>query len=569
MAGTAQAQTLFNYQPMPAIQSAVAGPDGHIWFTSTAGQIGYTFPGGGTSVFSDQPSAGAAPDAIIVGPDGNYWFAEPGINSVGQVTPVGVITEYPVGVALQDMTVGPDGNIWFTAANAAGSNIVGKLALNGTATLYPLGTTPDQGVGAIRSGSDGNLWVVANLVPAIEKVSTAGKLLSTYALPGAVPPNGLTLGPDGALWFTGKSAGIVGRITPDGTATSFSAGITARGLEGIALGPDGNLWFAEEAPAIGRITPTGAVTEFLNYNPDGNFPAPDQPSVSRTMTAGPDKNSMWFDTANGYNGLVLADSSPLSASILPGGRTVVLGRPATVFATMVNSAPNALTNCQIAMPGGSNSGWQFTYQATDPTTNLPIGLPNQPVTLPANDGAQSFVLTIVGSNRAPAAASMIPVQFNCTNAYPPVLPRIDTLDLFFSNPDAGQAPDYIMVSASQTPGVLDVPVNGAAAFAVALANAGGAGSDSAIITANTGIAKLPLDITLCFTDPTSGACLQPPTPSLTWNPAAGATATLSVFVTATGPIPLLPIVNRVFVTADYTGAPAPARGSTSVAVEAQ
>ena len=74
-------------------------------------------------------------------------------------------------------------------------------------------------------------------------------------------------GPDGNLWFTEDSSGMrapIGRITPSGTVTEFPlpAGDSARHL---TVGPDGNLWFTEGSttgPAIGRITPAGAITEF-------------------------------------------------------------------------------------------------------------------------------------------------------------------------------------------------------------------------------------------------------------------------------------------------------------------
>src|SRR5690242_13241589 len=44
--------------------------------------------------------------------------------------------------------------------------------------------------------------------------------------------------------------------------TGFGAGITAGSLpEAITRGADGNLWFTEDN-ALGRITPSGTVTEF-------------------------------------------------------------------------------------------------------------------------------------------------------------------------------------------------------------------------------------------------------------------------------------------------------------------
>jgi virginiamycin B lyase len=70
---------------------------------------------------------------------------------------------------------------------------------------------------------------------------------------------GITAGPDGNLWFT-EAANDVGRITPTGSITQFRVGgvcVANEGCEafGITSGPDGNLWFTEElAGEIGRIT---------------------------------------------------------------------------------------------------------------------------------------------------------------------------------------------------------------------------------------------------------------------------------------------------------------------------
>jgi len=54
---------------------------------------------------------------------------------------------------------------------------------------------------------------------------------------------------------------------------------------GISAGADGNLWFAEEnGNQIGRITTTGAITE---------FPIPTSGALPRYITSGPDGN-LWF-----------------------------------------------------------------------------------------------------------------------------------------------------------------------------------------------------------------------------------------------------------------------------------
>jgi hypothetical protein len=61
----------------------------------------------------------------------------------------------------------------------------------------------------------------------------------------------------------------VGRITPSGVITEFPFAAN-RYPRGITAGPDGNLWFGETS-AIGRITVTGIISEFPLPNP-GDFP---------------------------------------------------------------------------------------------------------------------------------------------------------------------------------------------------------------------------------------------------------------------------------------------------------
>jgi streptogramin lyase len=114
--------------------------------------------------------------------------------------------------------------------------------------------------------------------------------------------SGLTAGPDGNLWFAeGTSAGnAIGRITPSGALTAFplQAGSGAPG--DLTIGPEGNLCFPEfveiytgSSPptptptgvvAIGQITPAGGLTEFP-------LKAGDLPPGS--LTVGPDGN-LWL-----------------------------------------------------------------------------------------------------------------------------------------------------------------------------------------------------------------------------------------------------------------------------------
>jgi virginiamycin B lyase len=62
---------------------------------------------------------------------------------------------------------------------------------------------------------------------------------------------------------------------------AYRAGITQAGIAAIAAGPDGNLWFTERPGRVGRITPTGVVTEFVASGP------------LLAIAAGPD-GAIWF-----------------------------------------------------------------------------------------------------------------------------------------------------------------------------------------------------------------------------------------------------------------------------------
>ena len=251
-------------------------------------------------------------------------------------------------------------------------------------------------------------------------------------------------------------------------------------------------------------------------------------------------------------------ASPLEASVLPDARSVAVGTPATLFATLLNTGSTTLQNCRIALPGAV-SGVTLSYQTTDPSTNTPTGTPNQPVSIAAGSG-QSFVLSL-----ASAAAVSLPAQglvFSCdgvSNALP--LVGVDTLDLSFS---AAPVADLVALAATASKdGVLRLPgAAGVGAFAVASDNVGATGDLT--VAADLGGAALPVALSVCQTNPATGQCLAPPAASVALSIAGGATPTFSIFATAEGAVPFAPAVSRIFLRfSDAAGQP---HGATSVAV---
>jgi sugar lactone lactonase YvrE len=63
----------------------------------------------------------------------------------------------------------------------------------------------------------------------------------------------IAAGPDGNMWFTDAGyPSAIGRITPSGQITEFNTGVpgNARRPSGIAAGADGNMWFTDPGQAV-------------------------------------------------------------------------------------------------------------------------------------------------------------------------------------------------------------------------------------------------------------------------------------------------------------------------------
>ena len=306
-----------------------SGPDGNLWFTQAVSAIdttsstfiGRSTPDGTITEFLIPQQGFAFPTQslrITLGPDGNLWVTG---NNISRITPTGFVTQFTLPPQNNGtieipfaITAGPDGNIWFTeipvgftAPEPAGR--VGRITPTGQITEFTLPSAGSEPRG-ISTGPDGNLWFTEN-GPGGHKIGqiTPSGVLTEFALPdqnGA--PEAITHGPDGNLWFTGEelvttgpgvpTGTFIGRITPSGAFTEFPIPDSAF-APAITSGSDGNLYFTEEyANKIGRITLEGTISEFT---------IPTSASAPIGITAGPDGN-VWF--TEGVNGFSLQGGSP-------------------------------------------------------------------------------------------------------------------------------------------------------------------------------------------------------------------------------------------------------------------
>lgn len=255
---------------------------------------------------------------------------------------------------------------------------------------------------------------------------------------------------------------------------------------------------------------------------------------------------------------VTADTQ-LAAAVLPASRTVQVGESATLFATIINGGAEPGANCRIEADPLVNVG--LSYQTTDSATNQVTGTADTPVDI-AVGAAQSFLIVLTPSV-AIEAVSVKP-RFVCDNAAD--VARIELVNTFVFAASTTPTSDIVaLVATPNSDGVTTAGADsGISAFSVATLNLGV--SEEVSFTALVSGQSLPVTVTLCETNPTSGACINPTVPSaapVVTTIGAGATPTFAVFVTATGPVSFDPAVNRIFLAFDAPDGP---RGASSVAV---
>jgi streptogramin lyase len=178
--------------------------------------------------------------------------------------------------------------------------------------------------------------LAASMLPAAAAAAPLGQVtqfngFANFGVGAAHNPAGVAAGPDGNVWFTDDggagSMNAVGRITPSGTITEFTAGLNAGASPGaVTTGPDGNIWFSDigTTPAIGRITPSGTITEFSTGLNAGAYPG--------ALTVGPDGN-IWF---------IDEGTTPAIGRITPSGviTEFTAGLPAGSYPYAITAGPD-------------------------------------------------------------------------------------------------------------------------------------------------------------------------------------------------------------------------------------
>jgi YD repeat-containing protein len=258
----------------------------------------------GLTEYTIPTNGNTQPLDIKRGPDGNLWFTEVGSGAIGRITPAGTIAQFAIPAPAFGITAAPDGNLWFTYH--AFSNNVGRITTAGGVSQFPIAplcncTENSARVdGGIALGPDGELYFGAmqgsllhgDLTYGIEKMTTTGTATVLYAgKSNSYPlaePLWLTRGPDDAVWFTSRASIGYGRITPGGALTFYEHLCSNGGPFDITPGPDGALWFTDRCSGpdkIARVNTSGTITAEYTIPTANSYPA--------EIVSGQDAN-LWF-----------------------------------------------------------------------------------------------------------------------------------------------------------------------------------------------------------------------------------------------------------------------------------
>jgi streptogramin lyase len=243
----------------PHPEGLAAGPDGNMWLVEhSAGKVAKVNSVG--TITSYSLPAGSEPGRITAGPDGNMWFTSG--KKLGKITPSGKVAEYSTSSpesGAGGIATGSNGFVWYTEPVSRSISMISTSGTSSVKAILPAGAEPTE----LAEGPDGNIWFVDGEFSTLHRIGkiTPSNVVTEYALPEGSNPVDITAGPGNSMWFTIAGTQKIGRITMAGEISEYVVPAGTGAPNHIAAGRDGNVWFTT-AKAIGKITPSGEVTEY-------------------------------------------------------------------------------------------------------------------------------------------------------------------------------------------------------------------------------------------------------------------------------------------------------------------
>ena len=194
-------------------------------------------------------------DAMTLGPDGNLWILDSQHNAVGQLTPSGGYTSYPIATAQANpwvIATGVDGNLWFTEARWPGK--IARVTPAGVVTEFPVPSTMAGFPWVMAATPDGSLVLRVRHRRSRTTSSAWADWMrsgtSVIQVPNAVKIDAIDPAVDGVWLFDDDpSANLLMKMHPDGTI-AYSQSMPSTTYNGASAGVtalDGRFWFIHNA----------------------------------------------------------------------------------------------------------------------------------------------------------------------------------------------------------------------------------------------------------------------------------------------------------------------------------
>jgi streptogramin lyase len=320
----------------------------------------------------------------VTGPDGTQWFAAK-TETVVDLGPCMPPSHTGCGTRVDD--------IYFIVHQTP----AGLFATaTGASTTYVPGPTTGWGFrpSDLVVGPGGGIWYLAGFA---QIGSAGGKIFSVPAQLGA-----LAAGADGNLWFTEPSTNHIGRMTPTGSITEFAIPSSNSGATEIAGGPDQALYFTEpNVNKIGRISLNGTISEFA---------IPTTHSGASGIVAGPDGYVYFTETGSNKIGR-MTPTGVFAELAIPtrnsGTSHLALGSDGNVYFTETSADQigrlnlSALNSVVGSLSPGSDTGASHSDGITSDTTPTFVGF--------AAPGTRVQLVAMTPSRVSPLVLTSIPM----------------------------------------------------------------------------------------------------------------------------------------------------------------